>query len=152
MLSMTALELRHTGIVVSDIKKAKVFYCDYLGLEIQKDFSESGAYIDTLTQTENTDLHMIKCTTPDGGMVELLEFKNPKSNPRNKSLNTDLGANHLAFTVKNLDETVAFLKEKNVQFQSEICTSPDLYAKVVFCRDPDGTLVELVEVINPQNG
>ncbi|MFT5170729.1 MAG: catechol 2,3-dioxygenase-like lactoylglutathione lyase family enzyme [Candidatus Marinamargulisbacteria bacterium] len=145
---MHALELRHTGIVVSDLEIALIFYRDYLGLTVSKDFAESGPYIDDLCQVDQADLRMVKLTTPDNGMIELLEFKSPKGTPQTtRPKNNDVGASHVAFTVANLQDTMTFLSDRSVEFSSGPCLSPDGYAKVAFCRDPDGTLIELVEVL-----
>ena len=38
------LNIRHTGIVVSNLKKSKDFYCNLLGFKIQKEIDESLKY------------------------------------------------------------------------------------------------------------
>ena len=37
--------------------------------------------------------------------------------------------------------------DNKIQFNSSPQISPDGYAKVVFCRAPEGTMIELVEVL-----
>jgi hypothetical protein len=39
------------------------------------------------------------------------------------------------------------LKDEGVSFNSPPQLSPDGYAKVTFCRAPEGTFIELVEVL-----
>ena len=44
---------------------------------------------------------------------------------------------------------IEYLLKNNVKFTAPPQLTPDGYAKVTFCEDPDGTPIELVEVINP---
>ena len=83
-----------------------------------------------------------------GGMIELLEYE---SHP--KPLETlrpivDIGVSHFAMTVDNLDQTYKDLSDMELIFNAKPAISPDGGAKVCFCRDFDGTLIELVEVLN----
>ena len=41
--------IRHTGIVVSSMKRSLEFYRDLLGLKMVKDFKEEGEYIDKIS-------------------------------------------------------------------------------------------------------
>ena len=40
------------------------------------------------------------------------------------------------------------LSEKNIKFNAPPQKSPDGLVKVTFCKDPDGTPIELVEMLN----
>jgi hypothetical protein len=50
-------------------------------------------------------------------------------------------------TVKNLENTYRFLIKKKIKFNAPPQLSPDKYAKVTFCKGPEGLLIELVEVL-----
>lgn len=142
------IEVRHIGIVVKNIKNSLKFYQDMLELEIQRTMDESGDYIDNMLSLNNVKVKTVKLCAPSGPtLVELLEFSNPEGNslPRNVH---DLGASHIAFTVSNIDEIYKKLTESGVKFNAPPQLSPDGYAKVTFCLDPDNTPVELVQVLN----
>ena len=79
-------------------------------------------------------------------LVELIDSKS-FANKKNRNFFT-IGASHFAFTVDNLQETYEYLLENGVKFTAPPQLTPDGYAKVTFCEDPDGTPIELVEVIN----
>ena len=143
------IRLRHTGIVVSDLTEALQFYRDLLGLRVLKTGTEHGLYIDMVLGMPGVRVRTVKLTTGDGSLVELLEFNSPVSKPRDARM-CDLGPSHVAFTVGNVNEEYARLSAAGVRFISRPCNSPDGYAKVAFCRDPDGTAVELVEVVGAQ--
>ena len=81
----------------------------------------------------------------NGDMVELLHYDSHPEEPDMTRKITQIGCSHIALTVNNLDETYNMLRENDVKFNSPPQHSPDGFAKVTFCKDPDGSLVELVE-------
>ena len=140
-------EVRHIGIVVKNIENSLKFYRDLLGLQIQRAMNESGEYIDTMLGFKDVKVKTVKMSAPNGlTLVELLEFDVPSGSNLPHHVN-DLGASHVAFTVSNIDEVYDKLKQSGIKFNASPQLSPDGYAKVTFCLDPDNTPVELVEVI-----
>lgn len=139
--------LRHTGIVVSDMERSLKFYQKLIGLKLVKDFSEKGDYIDTILGLSGVHLRMAKLVTDDGSMIELLHYISHPNQPPVKSKIYDLGCSHIAFAVDNIDEEYKRLSENGVKFNSFPYISPDGYAKVAYCHDPDGTSIELVELL-----
>ncbi len=141
-------ETRHFGIAVNDMERSLRFYRDLLGLEIVKSMDESGQYIDNMLSLKDVKVRTIKLSAKKGPtLVELLEFEShPNDNKHRKIYH--VGASHIAFTVNNLDECYDTLKKAGVKFNASPQKSPDGFAKVTFCEDPDGTPVELVEVLN----
>lgn len=140
--------IRHSGIVVTDMEKALRFYCDLLGLKIAKDFEEGGDYIDSISGLSGVRVRMVKLTVDDGSMVELLQYlSHPRKVPDNLQI-CDIGCSHIAFSVDDIDKEYARLLEGGVKFNCPPYISPDGYAKVAFCHDPDGTSIELVEEIS----
>lgn len=138
--------LRHAGIVVTDLDRSLDFYEGLLGLKIKKQAVESGSYADKILGLKNVNVITVKMEAGEGGIIELLQFK---SHPRLKKKRDAcvIGVTHVAFTVKNLDKEYKRLVAAGIFFNSSPQLSPDGYAKVVFCKDPDGTLIELVEVL-----
>lgn len=136
--------IRHTGIVVSDLERSLHFYRDLLGLKIQKEMDESGKYIDNISALKNVAVKTIKMSADDSSLIELLYYESHPRKPINRDI-CDIGYSHVSFTVENLDDEYRRLKEKGIRFNSPPQYSPDDYAKVAFCRDPDGNFIELVE-------
>lgn len=139
--------IRHTGITVTSLEPALVFYRDLLGLKVVKDFVEEGTYIDTLSGFGSIKLRMVKLVDDYGSMIELLQYLSHPEIVTGHRMLCAVGISHMAFEVDDLDETYERLVRLGVPFNSIPCVSPDSYAKVVFCRDPDGNLVELVQVL-----
>ena len=140
-------ETRHIGIVVTNMEKSLHFYRDLLGLKIVRSMDELGEYIDNMLSLKEVKVKTVKMSANNGvTLIELLEFKShPKEKQRREIY--EIGASHVAFTVNTLNETYEFLLKSGVKFNAPPQISPDGYAKVTFCQDPDGTPVELVEVM-----
>ena len=139
--------VRHTGIVVTDMEKALRFYRDLLGLKVVKDFTEEGDYIDSISGLSCVRVRMVKLTADDGSMIELLQYLSHPREARHNSQLCDIGCSHIALTVDDIDKEYARLLKNGVWFDCPPCISPDGYAKVTFCHDPDGTSIELVEPV-----
>jgi len=142
---MKIKKVRHTGIVVSDIEKSIRFYTELLGLKIEKDMLESGAYIDNFSDLVGAEVRTVKMSLESGDMVELLHYKSPRSIFNTIGPINTVGCSHIALTVDNLDEVYNTFLDRGVKFNSPPQYSPDGFAKVTFCKDPDGVLIELVE-------
>ena len=121
-------KLRHIGIVVHDLEKSLEFYEDLLELDIKNQMIEEGKFISTILGNK---VKVKTCKLTEN--IELLEYLEGRHK------------NHIAFTTHNLDREYKLLKGLGIEFISEPQISPDRRAKVVFCYDPEGNLIELVE-------
>ena len=139
-------DIRHTGIVVTNLEASLHFYRDLLGFQITKQMEEAGDYIDNISSLRNIKVTTVKMTSPTGQMIELLKYHSHPAEQRTREI-CEIGISHIAFTVDNLDIEYKRLKDKEIKFNSPPQLSPDGYAKVTFCRAPEGTLIELVEVL-----
>jgi catechol 2,3-dioxygenase-like lactoylglutathione lyase family enzyme len=139
-------DIRHTGIVVADLEASLYFYCDLLGFQVVKHMEEFGDYIDDILSLHNAMISTIKMALPSGQMIELLKYQSHPEEQKKRTVN-EIGISHIAFTVKDLNIEYKKLKDHGIQFNSPPQLSPDGYAKVAFCMAPEGTLIELVEVL-----
>jgi len=145
---MKIIEVRHMGIAVKDMDKSLEFYRDLLGFKIMTEMNESGKFISNIMGLNEVKVRTVKMKSDSGPtLVELLEFKSHRDHKEYNREIYDIGPSHLALTVDNLDEVHTFLSNAGVEFKIVPQLSPDGYAKVTFCVAPEGTLVELVEVL-----
>ena len=79
-------------------------------------------------------------------MIELLDFTINKKEMKENHIN-DVGPTHLAFTVDDVEKMYSDFVDDGIEFISEPKISPDGYAKVAFCKAPEGTFIELVELL-----
>ena len=140
-------EVRHVGIVVNNMENSLKFYRDLLGLKIIRDMDEHGAYIDNMLSLDDAQVRTVKLSADVGNtLIELLDFKSHNDNEVRNFYT--IGASHIALTVDNLEDLYKHLTENNVKFNAPPQKSPDGLVKVTFCNDPDGTPIELVEILD----
>ena len=140
-------EVRHIGIVVTNMENSLKFYRDQLGLKIIKDMDEQGNYLDNMLSLNDVRVRTVKLSANENTtLVELLEFESHNDN-KIRNFYT-IGASHVAFTVDDIEKLYVDLSEKNIKFNAIPQKSPDGLVKVTFCKDPDGTPIELVEMLN----
>ena len=138
--------VRHVGIVVKNIDTVLHFYQNLLNLRLVKQAEEPEILINPLLNLTNCRLKTIKLAAEEGKtLIELLEFTSHDGSMVGEKEIFTPGLTHVAFTIKGLDELYLKLTGEGVQFISPPITTPDGLAKVAFCRDPEGTYLELVE-------
>lgn len=140
-------QIRHTGLVVSDLDAALRFWRDLLGFTVARQMDESGPQIDAMMGLKDVLLTTSKLTAPDGGMIELLYFHSHPEKPAWTGTPYSTGFTHIAMTVKDIDGLCQKLSEEGVTFFAPPQHSPDGKVKVTYCRGPEGVLLELVEVL-----
>ena len=141
------LATRHTGIVVQDIERSLRFWRDVMGLQVAADFREEGEFIDTVQHLSGVKLRMIKLTAPDGSMIELpQDDAHPTPTPERNEL-CDRGVRHVAFTVADVGASWQTLRAAGCETLSEPIAAPDGKARLFFARDPEGNLLEIVQML-----
>ena len=137
---------RHTGLVVQDLDRSLLFY-QGLGLKLQARKRESGAYIDSVVGLTQTDLEWAKLATPDGALVELIRYQSHPDPPTSRPANSH-GCSHVAFTVTDMEEALSTLQFLGGNLVGEVATDPSGRHRVVYCSDPEGIILEIVEVVS----
>ncbi len=142
---MTALNVRHVGIVTSNLKSSINFYRNILGFKIVKQMKETDPSLSKLMKLKKVKVTTVKMISKENGMIELLNWETPKSKEKVscRKLNL-LGLTHFALTVKDLDRLYKKLKNK-INFLSKPEFSPDKKVKLVFCKSPEGVFIEMVQ-------
>ena len=127
----------HLGIITNDLQKSVEFYTDVLGFSISAKIEMDDAGFSAIFVEKN------------GSKIELMGYRGeiPK---RSEGIEIKLGGgsipinDHITFTVDDIANTVAELKEKGVEF----CLEPinlEGGMKLASFKDPNGVLIELVE-------
>jgi catechol 2,3-dioxygenase-like lactoylglutathione lyase family enzyme len=138
--------IRHIGIVVSDLERSLRFYRDLLGMNIVRRMEESGEFIDKLLGLVNADVTTVKLSLDlNPTLIELLHFNSHRIEQSEKKIFTT-GLSHIAFTVPDVDLLYQRLSGAGIIFNAPPQLSPDRRARVAYCKDPDGTYIELVQV------
>jgi glyoxylase I family protein len=141
----------HVNLVVDDMAKMIAFYRDVLGLRLARQATIRGPWIDDVTGLSNVDADVAFLEMPSGPSIELLRYRTPQGGrPSALGEPNTLGLRHIAFRVRDIDRLVATMKAAGVVFQSEIHQVPstqvdfaDVQKRLLYCRDPEGNLLEL---------
>ena len=144
-----AVALRHIGIVVSNLEEALTLYTNYLGCEL-KDFhpNVNGTYISELVGIQEAKMKIAILKTEDDNRIELIEYISNIGKSRNPVLSNDIGASHIALTVKNIQNLYDDRKNFNIKFLSPPLIGPNGFVKVAYAIILNECLVELVEVLD----
>jgi len=139
------IKTRHTGLVVKDIGRSIQFYKS-LGLEVWKREIESGYFISQVVGISNAEIETAKLKVSDNSMLELLEYKSHPSKAHKQIYPSNYhGCSHVAFSVTDIDEIYKNLESIGGKLVNSPEISDNGLFKVMYCHDPDGILIEMVE-------
>jgi catechol 2,3-dioxygenase-like lactoylglutathione lyase family enzyme len=145
---VTIQRMDNVLIVVEDLEAAKAFFAE-LGMELEGEAQLEGPWVDSTVGLEGVRTDVTMMRTPDGhGRVELSRFHTPpaiRAEPENAPANT-LGLRRIMFTVDDIDDVVARLRNHGAELVGEIAQYEDIY-RLCFVRGPEGIIVGLAEQI-----
>jgi glyoxylase I family protein len=140
-------ESRHVGIVVTDMAEALAFYRGLLGLPVISDEIEEGDYFDRLVGLDKAKARIVKLKTSNS-MVELLQYLSHTEPAPVDIRSSAVGCSHIAFTVKDVCSLYELLLAHGHECNAPPLEAPGGRVKVAYCHGPDGTLIELVEILS----
>ena len=129
---MRIMSFNHIGINVKEIEASLSFYCELLGLEIQK-------------SVKMDDCTITYLLLPNGNRIELFDYYG-----RNKDIDlqeSQVGYRHIAIEVDSVDEWEAHLRRNNVPIIYGSIDIADLGVRVLLFEDPSGVVIEFCETI-----
>jgi predicted enzyme related to lactoylglutathione lyase len=139
--------VRHTGIVVRDLKRTADFYRG-IGFIDDNQAIEEGEFIDQVTGLKKTKLEWIKLKAPDGYLLELLQYhSHPDKTQIMQQKSNKLGCSHMAFGVDNIDNACETIQNLGGSIVNPPALTNDKKVKVAYCHDVEGVLMEIVEII-----
>ena len=130
------LNVRHSGIVVKDLDRAHLFYHKMLGLETLSERVEEGKFIETVLGMKSLKWRKYKSKEGET-LLELYELDD--------YTNVPTAYNHVAFTTDDIKKIENEFKFFGVPYVISKDTSGT--HMVMFCRDFDNNLLEIVEVL-----
>ncbi|MBD3345456.1 MAG: hypothetical protein GF401_10380 [Chitinivibrionales bacterium] len=120
----------HVGLSVSDIDRSIAWYEHHFGCRVTKRFEKPELEIKGVVLQFDTVIFEIlqpykSCKTqePTGSLIEELRY---------------LGANHIAIGVGDVAKCYETFKDAGCEMVTQL-----IGGKLFFCKDPDGTLIEV---------
>lgn len=132
----------HYGITVSDLDESIAFYRDVLGMELLDRFSMDPAAFSDLLGAETTGAE-VAFLDAGGIRLELEAHTNADRSVGDLTDPADVGVPHLCLAVEDIHEVYETRSE--IDFLSPPGSASDSGATIVYFRDPDGNLIELIE-------
>lgn len=142
------VNVRHTGIVVTDLANCEAFYAK-LGFETVSRDTEQGEFIEQVTGYDGVCLSWVKMAAKDGYLLELLQYMSHPESPAKSAYPANrLGCSHMAFTVESAQEMCDKIVSLGGKMINPPAPSPNGKVKVAYCHDPEGVLMEIVEELD----
>jgi catechol 2,3-dioxygenase-like lactoylglutathione lyase family enzyme len=146
---MTIQRMDNVLIVVEDMAAATAFFAE-LGMELEAETQVEGPWVDSVVGLTGVRADITMMKTPDGhSRVELSKFHTPqavRAEPENAPSNA-LGIRRIMFTVDDVDDVVARLRNHGGELVGEIAQYEDSY-RLCFMRGPEGIVIGLAEELS----
>ena len=139
----------HINVTVRDLDRSIKFYED-LGFKAVNVITQEGTDIaaDLGMRVNKMRVAFMRLRDdPDYPVIDLLQFIDPPSQGEAYAVLNNVGIGRIAFTVDDIDKAYEELNAKNVEFLSPIVRKDlgDSKIGVVCFKDPDGTVLELIQ-------
>lgn len=144
---MAVLRFGHLGICVTSLAASVPFYRDLLGFRALTRVHVSGADADRLLGLAGVDQTTVFLER-DGVRLALFEFRSPKplGSGKPRAMN-EVGMAAIMLRVDDLDATLEKMRAAGTRILEDTRTDYPAYgSRLVFLTDPDGTLIQLVEI------
>jgi catechol 2,3-dioxygenase-like lactoylglutathione lyase family enzyme len=138
----------YRALSVGDLKASVPFYRDGLGFQPVDEVSvEAGTWLEKATGLPGARRVRQRLRNGDGIALELYAFEQPAPiGPRERRKNNMYGLTHLAFYVDSVDEWAARISAAGGKvFPHTRATFRDNGTTMMYCTDPDGIRVELMQ-------
>lgn len=149
------------AITVSDMTRARAFYCDLLGLKpvevkgagsawSDAEQARWHAYHEECVGLPGAEIQALFLEAENGTHIELIEYQKPDVPAPPRRSPAEPGSAVIPFAVENSDSVVAQLRDAGIQ----ILGGPVPYVldgvstKTTYLYDPDGNILCLFEVVS----
>lgn len=151
-LQDSLLQTHHTAICVNDFERAKNFYVEFLGFDIEGEMDNRGE--PTLGEVVGLPGAVIRWAMLRHGShrMELFKYYVPQGD-RTARRQCDFGYNHFAFQVADVDSVYMQAVQAGYQCVSEPKVMRNGYTKVFYLSEPEGAITEFLQFLknDPQS-
>jgi glyoxylase I family protein len=142
------LRIHHAALCPHDLEESLRFYCEGVGMEVLSDFASRGDW-KTLFEIDTQRLRSVMLGHPErqeAGILELVVWDDVQLKPRAPWAPGTAGFLLLSFFTE-IDRTSRRLRYLGYEPKFTSIDTPALHMRLATVRDPDGVLVELVELV-----
>ena len=137
--------IHHTAISTFDMDRLIKFYCDLLGFEVESEFEwPVGLEVSDKIVGLKDSASKVAMLKLGDFRLELFQYSSPEPKPGDPNRPVcDHGVTHLAFTVEDIQAEYDRLVKAGMSFH---CPPQNIGAIVTYGRDPDGNVLELMQI------
>jgi catechol 2,3-dioxygenase-like lactoylglutathione lyase family enzyme len=143
--------IHHTAISTSDLERSLRFYRDLLGFEqvFESEWDRGTEAADKITGLKDSAARLVMLKAGNA-CIELFEYSSPRARPSEPTRPAcDHGITHLCLDVRDIQAEYDRLRAAGMVFH---CPPQHLgNVSATYGRDPDGNIVELLEVKDASN-
>ncbi len=136
-------KLSHFGICCADVEQSVEFYTQALGFERVRTLDPVGPPYDILTELPGVTFcaHFMQC---GDASIELIGFADGASGSTGRRPMQQIGFTHMTVAVPDVDAAAARIARHGGKvLEHTRIDSP--YGPMVFCTDPNGVRIELIQ-------
>lgn len=142
------LKAHHTAICVNDFDRAKRFYIDFLGFELEGEMDQRGEA--ALGEVVGLPGAVVRWAMLRHGdyRLELFKYYSPAGDaqPRRQC---DFGYNHMAFEVVDVDAVYEQVVQAGYRCVSPPKVMRNGNTKVFYVAEPEGAVTEFMQFMKP---
>jgi catechol 2,3-dioxygenase-like lactoylglutathione lyase family enzyme len=148
---MAIIGFHHIAISSPNLERLSAFYQRCFGFEQVFDYSWSGVeMIDRMMQVKGTAARVVMLRTGNA-FLEIFQFASPTPKPHDAGRRVvDHGFSHLCVVVDDAAAECTRLAALGLELHCPPIET-DLPVRGTYGRDPDGNVIEILEVRDPQN-
>lgn len=136
----------HVGISVVNLERSLAFYRDLLGMKVVEEVTFNGERYEAILALKGAR-GRIAILKSGSLTIELFEFAEPAPKPANAPRPvSDHGITHVAVEVDDIQELYDRLSSAGVTFHCPPIHFPAC-ATATYARDPDGNVVEILQLV-----
>lgn len=149
-LKDSQLIAHHTAVSVGDFERAKKFYIEFLGFELEGEMDHRNeAALSEVVGLPNATIRWAMLRLGHY-RVELFKYYTPQGDmqPRRQC---DLGYNHMAFEVADVDDVYQQAVQAGYQCVSAPKSLRQGRTRVFYLAEPEGAITEFIQFTQPAN-
>ncbi|MCL4183222.1 MAG: VOC family protein [Burkholderiaceae bacterium] len=142
------LSTHHTAICVNDFERARDFYTDFLGFEVEGEMDHRCE--PALGEVVGLPGAVIRWAMLRNGThrVELFKYYTPEGDPRARR-QCDFGYSHMAFEVADVDSVYEQAMRAGYRSVSSPRALRNGRTRVFYLAEPEGAITEFIQFVNP---
>lgn len=146
--------IHHAAISTSNLDRIVEFYTEIIGCKVvfEYEWHQGNALLDQLVGLDNSAAR-VAMLKAGNAYLEFFEYQSPTPVPNEPARSVcDHGIAHICLDVTDIDAEYERLSKSGMAFKARPTHFEDMGARAVYGSDPDGNVIELLELLTDALG